>query len=177
MTREEATYYRLMLEQGLTARFDAWLNEQLDGGPLEGLTLDLAWAKDRNEQIHLLNDYILNAGPTRVDRDAVLDLVLADMRAFYETNAMPLSELTRLMATLAENSDFADDSAEWDFMRDLHFFYERAEEGDFPPADFEKAFQDFLHDKKRFNPYASGKPQKNSLLARFTAALGWKKHL
>ena len=103
MTVERAYYHKLMLEVGLTERFDQELDTLLEQeDPLSELTLALSTCGgDRNEQIHILNDYILSVPKEQIDSDAVFSLVAEDFRTRYEQSPETLEQLTRQMGSAA----------------------------------------------------------------------------
>ena len=86
MTVEQAYYHKLMLEVGLTERFDAELDELLEQeDPLSELTLALSTCGgDRNEQIHILNEFVLSVPKEQIDKDAVFFLVAEDFHVSDE---------------------------------------------------------------------------------------------
>ncbi len=103
MTLERAYYHKLMLEVGLAESFDQELDEMLEQeDPLSELTLALSTCGgDRNEQIHILNDYILSVPKEQIDKDAVFSLVAEDFRTRYEQSPETLEQLTRQMGSAA----------------------------------------------------------------------------
>ena len=87
MTLERAYYHKLMLEVGLTESFDQELDNLLEKeDPLSELTLALSTCGgDRNEQIHILNEFICSVPKEQIDSDAVFSLVILTDTAVLHT--------------------------------------------------------------------------------------------
>ncbi len=129
MTAERAVYYKLFLQNGLTERFDQELDERLEReNPLSDLTLALSTcAGKREEQIHILNEYILNTAPEQIDKDAVFSFVADELRERFEENPdTDLKAFTMLMHDIARDSDWGRDFEPWATMYLMNDFYDEA---------------------------------------------------
>ena len=108
MTAEQAVYHKLFLLNGLTECFDRDLDERLEReNPLSDLTLALSTCGGkREEQVHILNEYIRNTAPEQIDKDAVFSFVADELRERFEQNPDPdLEAFTMLMHDIARDSD------------------------------------------------------------------------
>jgi len=129
MTVEEALYHKLFLQNGLTERFDRELDECLEReNPLSDLTLALSTCGGkRGEQVHILNEYILNTAPEETDKDAVFSFVADELRERYEQNPdMDLEAFTMLMHDIARDSDWWRDFEPWATMYLMNDLYDEA---------------------------------------------------
>lgn len=129
MSVERAVYYRLFLVQGLTERFDRELDERLEReNPLSDLTLALSTCGGkREEQVHILNEYIRNTAPEQIDKDAVFSFVADELRERYEQNPDPdLEAFTMLIHDIARDSDWWRNFEPWVTMYEMPDFYEAA---------------------------------------------------
>ena len=129
MTAEQAVYHKLFLLNGLTECFDRELDEHLEReNPLSDLTLALSTCGGkREEQIHILNEYILNTTPEQIDKDAVFSFVADELRERYEQNPdTDLEAFTMLMHDIARDSDWWRDFDPWATMYEMPDFYEAA---------------------------------------------------
>ena len=106
MTAEQAYCHKLMLEVGLTDSFDRELDELLEKeNPLSDLVLALsACGGDRNEQLHILNEFIRLFPREQIDSDAVFSLVADDLWARYANGSLNLKQLLELLHRIADNS-------------------------------------------------------------------------
>ena len=158
MTAERACYHKLMLEVGLTERFDRELDELLEReDPLSELTLALSTCGgDRNEQIHILNDFVLSVPKERIDRDAVFSMVAGDFLARYEKSSEDLEELLRKMHIAANASGFDADEP-WDSMRSLYDLYDDVALGWISEEAFRRTLVRLLRD--RASVFEPPKPQ------------------
>ena len=130
MTIERAYYHKLMLEVGLTESFDRELDELLEQEePLSELTLALSTCGgNRNEQIHILNDFICSVPKEQIDKDAVFSMVANNFLSRYEKGSEDLEQMLRQIHTVANSSGFdADDP--WSSMRTLYYLYDDIELG------------------------------------------------
>lgn len=129
MTAERAVYYKLFLELGLTENFDRMMDEHLaQEAPLSDLTLELATCAGKKEkQLHILNEYILETHPERIDKSEVFSLVADELRERYENDPdCDMEEFTLLMHDLAKNSDWWEQKEPWTTMYDINLFYDEA---------------------------------------------------
>ena len=129
MTAEQAVYHKLFLLNGLTECFDRDLDERLEReNPLSDLTLALSTCGGkREEQVHILNEYILNTAPEEIDKDAVFSFVADELRERYEQNPdTDLEAFTMLMHDIARDSDWWRDFEPWATMYEMPDFYEAA---------------------------------------------------
>ena len=129
MSVERAVYYRLFLDQGLTERFDRELDERLEReNPLSDLTLALSTCGGkREEQVHILNEYIRNIAPEEIDKDAVFSFVADKLRERYEQNPdTELEAFTMLMHNIARYSGWWQDFEPWATMYLMNDFYNEA---------------------------------------------------
>lgn len=129
MSVERAVYYRLFLVQGLTERFDRDMDERLEReNPLSDLTLALSTCGGkREEQVHILNEYILNKAPEEIDKDAVFSFVADELRERYEQNPdTDLEAFTMLIHDIARDSDWWRDFDPWATMYLMNDFYDEA---------------------------------------------------
>lgn len=129
MTLERAYYYKLMLEVGLTESFDQELDELLEQeDPLSELALALSTCGGkREEQVHILDEYIRDTAPEEIDKDAVFSFVADELRERYEQNPDPdLEAFTMLMHNIARYSGWWQDFEPWATMYLMNDFYNEA---------------------------------------------------
>ena len=129
MTVEQAAYHKLFLQNGLTEHFDRDLDERLEReNPLSDLTLALSTCGGkREEQVHILNEYIRNTAPEEIDKDAVFSFVADELRERYEQNPDPdLETFTMLMHNIARYSGWWQDFEPWATMYLMNDFYNEA---------------------------------------------------
>ena len=129
MAVEQAAYHKLFLLNGLTECFDRDLDERLEReNPLSDLTLALSTCGGkREEQIHILNEYILNTAPEQIDKDTVFSFVADELRERFEENPdTDLEAFTMLMHVIARDSDWWRDFEPWATMYEMPDFYEAA---------------------------------------------------
>ena len=129
MTVEQAAYHKLFLQNGLTEHFDRDVDKRLEReNPLSDLTLALSTCGGkREEQIHILNEYILNTAPEQIDKDTVFSFVADELRERFEENPdTDLEAFTMLMHVIARDSDWWRDFEPWATMYEMPDFYEAA---------------------------------------------------
>ena len=129
LTVEQAVFYKLLLIHGLTERFDRELDERLEQeNPLSDLTLALSTCGGkREEQIHILNEYILNTAPEQIDKDAVFSLTADELWERFEENPdTDLEAFTTLMHEIARDSDWWKEFEPWATMYNIHLYYDEA---------------------------------------------------
>lgn len=151
MSVERAVYYRLFLVQGLTERFDRELDERLEReNPLSDLTLALSTCGGkREEQIHILNEYILNTAPEQFNKDAVFSFVADELRERFKENWDTDPEaFAMLMRDIAWDSDWWGEFEPWATMYEMPDFYDAAyKEHTISKACFQSIFRRLLYDK------------------------------
>ena len=151
MTAEQAAYHKLFLLNGLTEHFDRDVDKRLEReNPLSDLTLALSTCGGkREEQIHILNEYILNTAPEEIDKDAVFSFVADELRERYEQNPdTDLEAFTMLMHDIARDSDWWRDFEPWATMYEMPDFYEAAyKDHIISKACFRSIFRRLLYDK------------------------------
>ena len=133
MTAELAAYHKLFLLNGLTESFERELDECLEReNPLSDLTLALSTCGGkREEQIHILNEYIRNTAPEQIDKDAVFSFVADELRERYEQNPdTDLEAFAMLMRDIAWDSDWWGAFEPWATMYEMPDFYSRASSAD-----------------------------------------------
>ena len=169
MTVERAYYHKLMLEVGLTESFDQELDNLLEQeDPLSELTLALSTCGgDRNEQIHILNDYILSVPKGQIDSDAVFSLVAEDFRARYEQSPEALEQLTQQMGSVAWLSGWWTEDP-WNAMYLMSDWYDDIEARLLPRDAFLESFRKLLSSGEVFDPLDAQrrKLQQNTLPAQ-----------
>ena len=129
MTAEQAVYHKLFLLNGLTESFERELDECLEReNPLSDLTLALSTCGGkREEQVHILNEYIRNTAPEQIDKDAVFSFVADELRERYEQNPdTDLEAFTMLIHDIARDSDWWRDFDPWATMYLMNDFYDEA---------------------------------------------------
>ena len=129
MTAEQAVYHKLFLLNGLTESFERELDECLEReNPLSDLTLALSTCGGkREEQVHILNEYIRNIAPEEIDKDAVFSFVADELRERYEQNPdKELEAFTMLMHNIARYSGWWQDFEPWATMYLMNDFYNEA---------------------------------------------------
>lgn len=129
MTAEQAVYHKLFLLNGLTECFERELDERLEReNPLSDLTLALSTCGGkREEQVHILNEYILNTALEEIDKDAVFSFVADELRERYEQNPdTDLEAFTMLMHNIARYSGWWQDFEPWATMYLMNDFYNEA---------------------------------------------------
>ena len=151
MSVERAVYYRLFLVQGLTECFDRDLDERLEReNPLSDLTLALSTCGGkREEQIHILNEYILNTAPEQIDKDAVFSFAADELRERFKENPDTDPEaFAMLMRDIAWDSDWWGAFEPWATMYEMPDFYDAAyKEHTISKACFQSIFRRLLYDK------------------------------
>jgi len=151
MAVEQAAYHKLFLLNGLTECFDRDLDERLEReNPLSDLTLALSTCGGkREEQIHILNECILNTAPEQIDKDAVFSLTADELRKRYGQNPeTDLEAFTMLMHDIARDSDWWRDFEPWVTMYVMPDFYEAAyKDHIISKACFQSIFRRLLYDK------------------------------
>ncbi len=183
MTIERACYHKLMLEASLTGSFDRELDELLEReDPLSELVLALSTCGgDRNEQIHILNEFVLSVPREQIDADAVFSLVAKDFLARCENGSEDLEEMLRQMHTVAKASGFDEDDP-WASMETLYYLYDDIERGWTTEAKLRQALVSLLRDKASvFEPAKPQAPQRKrgitGRLKRLLAHLRNRKNL
>lgn len=129
MTAEQAVYHKLFLLNGLTESFERELDECLEReNPLSDLTLALSTCGGkREEQVHILNEYIRNTAPEQIDKDEVFSFVADELRERYEQNPdTDLEAFTMLIHDIARDSDWWRDFDPWATMYLMNDFYDEA---------------------------------------------------
>ena len=151
MTAELAAYHKLFLLNGLTESFERELDECLEReNPLSDLTLALSTCGGkREEQIHILNEYIRNTAPEQIDKDAVFSFVADELRERYEQNPdTDLEAFAMLMRDIAWDSDWWGAFEPWATMYEMPDFYDAAyKEHTISKACFQSIFRRLLYDK------------------------------
>ena len=151
MTAEQAVYHKLFLLNGLTECFDRELDEHLEReNPLSDLTLALSTCGGkREEQIHILNEYILNTTPEQIDKDAVFSFVADELRERFKENPDTDPEaFAMLMRDIAWDSDWWGAFEPWATMYEMPDFYDAAyKEHTISKACFQSIFRRLLYDK------------------------------
>ncbi len=169
MTIERACYHKLMLEVGLTERFDQELDELLEEeNPLRELTLALSTCGgDRNEQIHILNEFICSVPKEQIDSDAVFSLVIKDFRARYENNPDNLKEITIQMGSVAWHSGWWTDDP-WNAMYLMSDWYGDIEYRLLSRKAFLESFLKLIYHGEAFDPVDAQRQKlyQNTLAAR-----------
>lgn len=151
MTAELAAYHKLFLLNGLTESFERELDECLEReNPLSDLTLALSTCGGkREEQVHILNEYIRNTASEQIDKDAVFSFVADELRERYEQNPdTDLEAFTMLIHDIARDSDWWRDFEPWVTMYVMPDFYEAAyKDHIISKACFQSIFRRLLYDK------------------------------
>lgn len=151
MTVERAVYYKLFLQNGLTEHFDQELDERLEReNPLSDLTLALSTCGGkREEQVHILNEYILNTAPEEIDKDAVFSLTAVELRERFEENPdTDLEAFTKRMHDISRDSGWWRDFEPWATMYLMNDFYDEAyKDHIISKVRFQAIFRRLLYDK------------------------------
>ena len=151
MTVERAVYYKLFLQNGLTERFDQELDERLEReNPLSDLTLALSTCGGkREEQVHILNEHILNTAPEEIDKDAVFSLAAVELRERFEVNPnTDLEAFTKRMHDISRDSGWWRDFEPWATMYLMNDFYDEAYKDHLiSKVCFQAIFRRLLYDK------------------------------
>ena len=129
MTVEQAAYHKLFLLNGLNECFERDMVERLEReNPLSDLTLALSTCGGkREEQVHILNEYIRNIAPEEIDKDSVFSFVADELRERYEQNPdKELEAFTMLMHNIACYSGWWQDFEPWATMYLMNDFYNEA---------------------------------------------------
>ena len=153
MTPERACYHKLMLEVGLTESFDRELDEFLEQeDPLSELTLALSTCGgNRNEQIHILDNFICSVPREQIDSDAVFSLVIEDFRARYEKSPDDLKEIADQMGSVAWYSGWWTDDP-WNAMYLMSDWYDDIETRLVSREAFLESFHKLLFHGEVFDP-------------------------
>lgn len=162
LTYEQAYYHKLMLEIGLTDEFDMALDKMLEEEePLHPLTLELSTCGgDRNSQIHILNEYVLNVEPERIDREKVFDLVIGRFRKLHEKDPGAVEQITKLMYSITSLTGWWSEDP-WYTMNYMNDYYDCVKEGISTERDFTDAFLRLLYQKEAVNPFAKKRARKS----------------
>ncbi len=125
MTVERAYYHKLMLEVGLTEGFDLDLDELLEKeAPLGEVVLSLSTCGGRrNEQLHILNEFIFSLPWDQIDSSAVFSLVADDLRMRFERGSLDLQQLLELLHRIADNSGWYLRD-QWEMASSMIFYYD-----------------------------------------------------
>lgn len=169
MTLERAYYHKLMLEAGLSESFDRELDELLEQeDPLSDLVLALSTCGgNRNEQIHILNEFALSVPKEQIDKDAVFSMVIEDFRARYEKSPGDLREITYQMGSVAWYSGWWTDDP-WNAMYLMSDWYSDIEYRLLTKEAFLESFLKLLYRGKVFDPVDAQRRKlyQNTLAAR-----------
>lgn len=169
MTLERAYYHKLMLEAGLSESFDRELDELLEQeDPLCELVLALSTCGgDRNEQIHILNEFALSVPKEQIDKDAVFSMVIEAFRARYEKSPGDLREITYQMGSVAWYSGWWTDDP-WNAMYLMSDWYGDIEYRLLPKEAFWESFRKLIYHGEVFDPVDAQRQKlyQNTLAAR-----------
>ncbi len=155
MTHEQAYYHKYMMEIGLYDDFDRALDTMLEQeDPLSEFALDLSvCGKDRNKQLAVLNEYVRKVPPEEINRDLVFSLVAAHFLSMYEQNPDQLEQITGWMSSVAEATEWCADSALWETMSCIRFYFNEAQDGDITKECFMECLTKLLREKTAVNPF------------------------
>lgn len=150
MTYEDAYYYRLLLQAGFTAEFDAWFDARLASDtPYSDIVVDLAMCRsDINETISLLRRY----GDGKDFNETLLPALRERLRLFlkdaYHGGRLTKKETVDAMYSFAIAHGYPDD---WNFNErlwgDMYYMstcYEMAADGIASWENFDAIFLDYL---------------------------------
>ena len=154
MTYEEAYYHKIMLEIGLTDKFDEAFDNMLEHeDPLSDLALSLTTCGgDRNRQIHSLNDFIQDIAHDQLDRKAVFSFVADHFRSIYESDPSQLEQITKWMYSVAWSSGWGDEDP-WNTMYLINDYYNDVSIGLISKESFTECFVQMIKNKKCIDPY------------------------
>ena len=114
MTREDALYFKLLLQAGFWDSYEEWLNRYLiTQEPLSDLTMELSYCvSDAEKTISLLHAY---CGDLPVDKDAVCEKLRLFLKDAFGTNRLTAEETTTLLYrfSLGIDTPVNSDSALW----------------------------------------------------------------
>ena len=177
MTAERACFHKLMLSVGLTESFDRELDTLLEQeDPLSDLVLALSTCGgDRNEQIHILCEYLLNTPPEQIDSDAVFSLVAGDFLALYEKDPNNLERILGLMHSVSDLSGFAENDP-WFSMWELLWIYDEIEPGSNAEALLRESLVELLRDGTSiFPPQPQPRQEKQTLIEKWKSFFYWRR--
>lgn len=175
MTYERAYYHKLMLEIGLTDDFDADLDKMLEEeDPLSDLALMLATCGGRREeQLRILNEYLLDIAPEQLDRQAVFSMVADRFGSIYESDPDRLEQITRQMYSVALSSGWWEDDDPWNTMYFMNDYYGFISDGLITKDRFMECFLRLIYQKTGSSPWPDPRRQKKPcpLLAKIKGLL------
>lgn len=169
MTIDRAYYHKLMLEVGLTESFDCELDKLLEQeDPLSELTLDLSiCGGNRNEQIHILNDFVCSVPKEQIDSDAVFSLVASDILNYCEKTGDDLEGILRRVHSVAESSEFEADEP-WHSLWSILFLYDDIELGWTTETKIRETLTDLLRNRTPlFEPLSLQPAEKRQSLTAY----------
>ena len=154
MTAEQAYCHKLMLEVGLTDGFDRELDELLEKeNPLSDLVLTLSTCGgNRNEQLHILNEFIRLFPREQIDSDALFSLVADDLWARYANGSLNLKQLLELLHRIADNSGWYLRD-QWEMASSMIFYYDDVKIGWLSEERFMDVLKLLLVEKKAQLPF------------------------
>ena len=152
MEYKQALYLKLLMEVGITDDFDNMLDEMLENeNPLSNLTLALLDCNgNRNEQIHVLNEYINNVPLEQINTDAVFYMLVDKFKLIYEENPKLIGKIAQWMSTIAVSSNLCYQQP-WYTMYQMEDYCYLSNTGVYNKDTFKNDFLQFLYQKKLIN--------------------------
>ena len=126
------------------------LDEILENeNPLSNITLALLDCNEnRNEQIHILNEYINNVPLEQINTDAVFYMLVDKFKLIYEKNPELIGKIVQWMSTIAVSSKLWDKQP-WYTMYQMEDYYCLSNTGVLNEDTFKNDFLQFLYQKYR----------------------------
>lgn len=148
MTREDASYFLILLKNGFHDEYDEWLDRHLEEeDPLSDLVLDLSLcASDVNETISCLQNYCADLPAGELDESAVCERLRLFLKEAHHANRLSKEQTVDYMFRFAlshgDPGDFGEGS--WNEMYFMGDNYCLAQEGYNSWESFDSIFYSYL---------------------------------
>ena len=147
MKFEDAFYFKILLQAGLTDGYDEWLDGFLEAeDPLSDIVLKLALCgSDTRQTISCLHNYCLEQN---IDTSIVRDKLRLFLKDAYYTNRLSKEKVASLMCRFVLDASDSRD-INYDLWGDMYFmddYYSLAKDGIITWENFDQIFLSFLND-------------------------------
>ena len=142
MTPETAFFHKLLLQAGISDRYDEYIDHALiNNNPLSNLLLDLAFSlSDRSKTISLLHQYTADF---QINMDIVASLVWEDLHERYISKKYDLYQLRKIMYRISCSSECWFEEP-WYTLGFFDNCWDEVEIGFLDKADFLRSMEHFL---------------------------------
>ena len=142
MTPEIAYFHKMMLQSGISDRYEEYIDHALENqDSLSDFQLNLAYSlSDPNKTISLLHQYTLGF---QIDMDVVASLIWEDLHTRYISRKYDLSKFREIMYRISESSGHWFEEP-WYTMRFFELCWDEVEIGFLNKSDFLRSMEDFL---------------------------------